>query len=129
MISTRQANKLREGHIRVFDSVMLELSRLNLTGQDHRVLWILLGTMEFENLIIINQTVIAGMLGIHRSAISRSITRLKAADILRQCGKIGVLDKYMVSPYLAIKSRNSKIGQVVDMWEDLPQVDQKLRLV
>lgn len=125
MLITKQRTKLREGHIRVFDTLMIDLSRLDLTGQDHRVLWALLGTMEYENTITVNQGVIAGILEIHRSAISRSITRLKDVDIIRHCGKVGVLDKYMISPYLAIKSRNNRIGYVIDSWEDLPQAEQK----
>jgi phage regulator Rha-like protein len=107
---------------------MIDLAKQDLTGQDYKVLCVILGTMEFENRIVINQGTIAAMLGIHRSAISRSITRLRETDILRQCGKIGVLDKYMVSPYLAIKSRNSKIGSVMDAWEELPQIEQKRKL-
>lgn len=74
------------------------LAASDLRGDDLRVLLALLGRLDFENLIQIEQTAIAEKLGMQKSHFSRSIKRLITQGCLLQGPKIGRSRTYRLNP-------------------------------
>lgn len=74
------------------------LAASDLRGDDLRVLLALLGRLDFENLIQIEQTAIAEKLGMQKQHFSRSIKRLIAQGCLLQGPKIGRSRTYRLNP-------------------------------
>jgi predicted transcriptional regulator len=74
------------------------LASSDLRGDDLRVLLALLGRLDFENLIQIEQTAIAKRLGMKRQNVGRSIKRLIATGCLLEGPKIGRSRTYRLNP-------------------------------
>jgi predicted transcriptional regulator len=74
------------------------LASSDLRGDDLRVLLALLGRLDFENLIQIEQTAIAKRLGMKQPHVSRSIKRLIATGCLLEGPKIGRSRTYRLNP-------------------------------
>ena len=74
------------------------LAMSDLQGQDLRVLLYLLGRLDFENLIQIEQVAVAKKLGIYKPDVSKSIKRLLAQGCLLQGPKIGRSRTYRLNP-------------------------------
>ncbi len=70
----------------------------DLRGDDLRVLLALLGRLDFENLIQIEQSAIADRLKMQRQHVSRSIKRLVATECLLEGPKIGRSRTYRLNP-------------------------------
>lgn len=68
-----------------------------------RVLWALLGKLDFENLIQISQAEIATDLGMAKANVSRSIKALKERGVLLQGPKIGRSSTYRLNPQMGWK--------------------------
>jgi DNA-binding transcriptional ArsR family regulator len=65
---------------------------------DHRVLWMLLAQLNFENDIRIEQSAIAEKLGMQRPNVSRSIKRLQELGIIVEGPKVGRSRTYKLNP-------------------------------
>lgn len=65
---------------------------------DHRVLWMLLAQLNFENDIRIEQSAIAEKLGMQRPNVSRSIKRLQELGIIVEGPKVGRSRTYKLDP-------------------------------
>jgi hypothetical protein len=74
------------------------LATSDLRGDDLRVLLSLLGRLDFENLIQIEQTAIAERLKMQKQHVSRSIKRLIVIGCLLEGPKIGRSRTYRLNP-------------------------------
>ncbi|MCR1342785.1 hypothetical protein [Acidithiobacillus ferrooxidans] len=74
------------------------LAASDLRGDDLRVLLALLGRLDFENLIQLEQVAIAERLGMQKPHVSRSIKRLIALGCLLEGPKIGRSRTYRLNP-------------------------------
>lgn len=74
------------------------LAASDLRGDDLRVLLALLGRLDFENLIQLEQVAIAERLGMKKPNVSRSIKRLIALGCLLEGPKIGRSRTYRLNP-------------------------------
>ena len=54
----------------------------------------LLGRIDFENLMVVNQAELAKELGMHRQHVQRSIKRLIALGVILEGPKIGISRSY-----------------------------------
>jgi len=70
----------------------------SLTGEDLRVFNFLVGEVDFENLLVVNQAEIARKMGWQRQNIQRSIKRLIAVGVLFEGPKIGINRSYRFNP-------------------------------
>jgi len=70
----------------------------NLTGEDLRVFNFLVGEVDFENLLVVNQAEIARKMGWQRQNIQRSIKRLIVVGVLLEGPKIGINRSYRFNP-------------------------------
>jgi len=81
---------------------MLALSK-ELVGDDLRVFLLLLGKVDFENLLVVNQAEIAREMGMYRQHVQRSIKRLIRLGVLLEGPRIGVNRSYRFNPQFGWK--------------------------
>lgn len=91
-------NGFAAGWIAMAQNALDMLATSDLRGDDLRVLLALLGRLDFENLIQLEQAAIAKRLGMQRQNISRSIKRLVTLGALLEGPKIGRSHTYRLNP-------------------------------
>ncbi|WP_273791613.1 replication/maintenance protein RepL [Bartonella sp. CM31XJBT] len=91
---------------------MAIIAKSNLNGYDLKVFFILASRLDFENLLVVNQTELAKKVGITRHHFNRSVKRLIAMDILLEGPRIGINRSYRLNPNLGWKgsAKNHKIA-------------------
>jgi hypothetical protein len=82
-------------------SEMLANSSLGLV--DFRVLHKLIGILDMDNLIAINQSEVAASMGLQKQNLSRAIKRLIAEEILIEGAKLGQHKSYRLNAYYGWK--------------------------
>ena len=97
-VARRVPNGFAEGWLAMSQGALDMLASSNLRGDDLRVLLALLGRLDFENLIQLEQADIADRLGMHRPHVNRSIKRLVALGCLLEGPKIGRSRTYRLNP-------------------------------
>ena len=80
--------------------------------EDFRVLMALLQRLDFENLIVANQSEIARELGMDKAQVNRAIKRLVEMGVLLEGPRIGVSRSYRLNPHFGWKgsARNHVIA-------------------
>lgn len=79
-----------------------------LQGNDLRVFLAIVGRLDFQNLILIEQAEIAKKLGMHRPDVSKSIKRLVELDIIIEGPKLGRSKRYQLNPNYGWKGSTKK---------------------
>jgi hypothetical protein len=69
-----------------------------IKGETHRVLWFIIGILDFENWIDISMTKIAKELGIYKQDVSKAIKVLEDKEIIIRGEKIGRCYKFRLNP-------------------------------
>jgi DNA-binding MarR family transcriptional regulator len=105
-------------HIRIFTEGLLEIALGDYTGQDFKVLSVILSGMEYENLYSQSQAVIADKLGMRQQHVSKSLNKLIRGNWLKVIGQTGRQNVYMISPHLALKSRAKNHKGLIESWEE-----------
>ncbi len=75
----------------------------DLGMEGYRVLWALVGQLDFNNLLVVNQAQLAKTLEMPRQNVARSIKRLITADIIIQGPRMGLLRTYRLNPHYGWK--------------------------
>jgi hypothetical protein len=106
-------------HLRIFNEALLDVVLdEDLTGQDFRVLFYILSTMEFENFYKQSQKAIADKLGMRQPHVSKSFSKLISKNLLRVIGQIGRQNVYLINPHLAFKSRSNNYKKMLQDWDE-----------
>jgi hypothetical protein len=106
-------------HVRIFNEALLEVVLdEDLTGQDFRVLFYILSTVEWENFYKQSQKAIADKLGMRQQHVSKSFGKLISKGWLRVIGQIGRQNIYRINPHLAFKSRSRNYAAMLDDWNE-----------
>ena len=92
----------------------LGLSRLN--GELWSVLATMIGRMDFNNYIRINQTALAKELHMKQSQVSRAIKKLLELDVICEGPRAGLCKTYMLNPNVGIKGKQ-KQQKIIDYAE------------
>lgn len=79
----------------------------DLTGTDMRVLWFLLGTLDFNNMAVVPQSFISKKVGIQPSAVSSSIKKLCEKGYIKKICTNGN-NAYEINPGFAVKGDRKK---------------------
>jgi DNA-binding MarR family transcriptional regulator len=107
-------------HFRIFnEGLMNVILDEDLTGQDFKVLFFVLGNMEYENFFQMSQASVAEKLGVQQPHIAKAMKKLIAKDWIRVVGNIGRQNIYRVSPYLALKSRAKNLAPMLGDWDGI----------
>jgi len=91
-------NGFAEGWVAMAQEPMVELAVNIKSVDDWRVLSVLLGYLDFENHIRIEQTAVAEKLGMHRQNVNKAIKRLLALGVVVEGPKVGRSRTYRLNP-------------------------------
>ena len=80
----------------------------SLTLADHRVLATLLSRVGFENVVVVNQSMLAEGLNLHRTQVSRSLAKLVERNYLIAGEKDGRHRSYALNPFVGWKGSTQK---------------------
>ncbi len=91
-----------------------------LTGENYRVLLLLLSRLDFENWIQITQSEIAEKLDMRKQNVSRAISLLELKGILLRGPKVGRSYAFRLNPYFGwkgkVKNLNDYRNKEHDKW-------------
>lgn len=77
---------------------LIELARADLGDEARRVLFVLLGHVEYENFIVVPQARMAEEIGLPKSNFSRAVTRLVNEGIIERGPKVGRMVSLRLNP-------------------------------
>lgn len=104
----------RGGWVAMAQTAMDLFAESDLQGQDFKVLMKLMANLDFENLLVINQTEMAQRLGIAQSNFARSVRKLIDMEALLQGPKIGVSRSYRLNPNFGWKGSGKNHKSALD---------------
>lgn len=113
-IAPRRRNGFQEGWVAMAQHPMEMLAQSDLRGDDLRVLLALLGRLDFENLLVLNQAELARTLGLARQNVQRSIRALMRQGVLLEGPRIGISRSYRLNPNYGWKGGSAKHVSVLD---------------
>ena len=99
--------------IAMAQDMFMNLAKSGLNSTDNKVLYALLSKLDFENLLVINQSELAKELGLQRQNFSRSVQRLIKEGIILQGPKIGVSRSFRLNPTVGWKGSASNHKKAV----------------
>lgn len=97
---------------------VLATRRHELGMEGYAVLWALIARLDYENLIVVNQTEIAAELDMKRSNVGRAIARLVRADIIEIGPKLGAQRSYRLNPGVTWRGAGAKHQSALRAWEE-----------
>ena len=122
VISTKLKKYLKSDYVRAFQEGLSEIVRdKDLSGEDVRIFFGIIANLEYENIFRMSLAALSKELGIDRSNISKSVSRLVQKNYLMKIDSQGKINHYMADPRIIFKSRASNLNGVLDLWDDLPQ--------
>lgn len=78
---------------------MLDITaKSSLTGSDYKVLMLLLSRLDYENLLVINQSELARYIGMSRDNFNRCLRNLIDEGIILRGPRIGVSRSFRLNP-------------------------------
>ena len=87
------------------DAAILLAKDKDIKGETHRVLWFIIGILDFENWVQLSVTEIAKELGMQRPHISRAIKLLEEKEIILRGPKVGRSYAFMLNPDFGWKGK------------------------
>ena len=97
-VTPKRKNGFGTGWIAMAQNAMDLLADSDLDGQGWRVLAKLIGRLDFENLLVLNQAELARDLKMQRQNLQRSIKKLIELGVLLEGPRIGVSRSYRLNP-------------------------------
>lgn len=77
---------------------LIELARADLGDEARRVLFVLLGHVEYENFIVVPQARMAEEIGLPKSNFSRAVSRLVDEGVIERGPKVGRMVSLRLNP-------------------------------
>jgi len=99
--------------IAMAQDMFMNLAKSSLNSTDNKVLYALLSKLDFENLLVVNQSELAKELGLQRQHFSRSVQKLIKEGIILQGPKIGVSRSFRLNPTVGWKGSASNHKKAV----------------
>ena len=115
------------------DAAILLAKDKDIKGETHRVLWFIIGILDFENWVQLSVTEIAKELKMHRPHISRAIKMLEEKKIILRGPKVGRSYAFMLNPEFGWKGKvknledyrrkkeDNKVRDIKDSKENISQ--------
>jgi hypothetical protein len=115
VVPKKYYNAFVDGWVAMAQPALDLLADSDLTGEELKVLLKLLGRLDFENFLLINQSELAKSMGIQRTNVNRSIRRLLEMEILLEGPKVGPLRTYRLNPTFGWKGSAKNHQNVVKL--------------
>ena len=110
---------LRDSYARCFlDEAMALGVDKDLSGNDLRVLLIIIANLGYENIINISQSDLSEQSRISQQNISKSIKKLISKGYLQVVDTIGRRNIYMLNPNVAFRSRAKNLKELKQAWNE-----------
>lgn len=107
MFFPKRQNGFKEGWIAMAQNALVALAQADLGDQARRVLFVILGKLDFENYILISQSEISETLSMHRSDVSKAISKLETEGVLIRGPKAGRSSTFRLNPSFGWKGSAS----------------------
>jgi len=112
IVARRRTNGFQQGWVAMAQAPLdLLADDPHISGEELRVLLKILGRLDFNNLLVLNQADLARQMNLHRQAVQRGIRRLVARKVVLEGPRIGVSRSYRLNPRFGWKG--SAKGHVV----------------
>lgn len=98
MFFPKRQNGFREGWIAMAQNALVALAQADLGDQARRVLFVVLGKLDFENYILISQSEIAETIRMHRPDVSKALKKLEAEGVILRGPKAGRSATFRLNP-------------------------------
>ncbi len=100
------------------DAAILLAKDKDIKGETHRVLWIIIGILDFENWVQLSVTEIAKELGMHRPDVSKAMKVLEEKEIILRGPKVGRSYAFMLNPDFGWKGKVKNLDEYRRRKED-----------
>ena len=87
------------------DAAVLLAKDKDIKGETHRVLWLIIGILDFENWVQLSVTEIAKELKMHRPDVSKAMKVLEEKEVILRGPKIGRSYAFMLNPEFGWKGK------------------------
>ena len=87
------------------DAAILLAKDKEIKGETHRVLWLIIGILDFENWVQLSVTEIAKELKMHRPDVSKAMKVLEEKEIILRGPKVGRSYAFMLNPEFGWKGK------------------------
>ena len=117
-VAPRRINGFGERWLAMAQSAALIFAKSDLGLGELRVLFMLLAKLDFENLLVLNQSEIARELGMQRQNVQRAIKRLMEMGALLEGPKAGQSRSYQLNPSFGWKGSARNHVQALDEYRN-----------
>ncbi len=100
------------------DAAILLAKDKDIKGETHRVLWIIIGILDFENWVQLSVTEIAKELKMHRPDVSKAMKVLEEKEIILRGPKVGRSYAFMLNPDFGWKGKVKNLDEYRRRKED-----------
>ena len=98
VVYPKRRNGFVDGWVAMAQGPLKALAKADLGDEARRVMFAILGELDFENWININQARIASEIGLHRQHFGRGLKRLLAEGVVIAGPKVGRNSTYRLNP-------------------------------
>lgn len=127
VIQPKRRNGFREGWAAMGQSALEYVaSKKKILGEDGFAVFIkLVGQMDTENYIQINQTEFGKELGMHRASVNRAIKKLMSISVILEGPKVGRCRTYRLNPHVGWKGSAGNHNNILKVSDHLKLVHGK----
>ena len=93
------------------DAAILLAKDKDIKGETHRVLWIIIGILDFENWVQLSITDIAKELKMHQPDVSKAMKILEEKEIILRGPKVGRSYAFMLNPEFGWKGKVKNLDE------------------
>ena len=118
------------------DAATLLAKDKDIKGETHRVLWLIIGILDFENWVQLSITDMAKELEMHQPDVSKAIKKLEQKQIILRGPKVGRSYAFMLNPDFGWKGNVANLEDYRKKREDeensrknSERLEKKLKLV
>ena len=100
------------------DAATLLAKDKDIKGETHRVLWLIIGILDFENWVQLSVTEIAKELKMHRPDVSKAMKVLEEKEVILRGPKLGRSYAFMLNPDFGWKGKVKNLDDYRKQKED-----------
>ena len=100
------------------DAAILLAKDKDIKGETHRVLWFIIGILDFENWVELSVTEIGKQLNLKRPSVSRAMKILEEKEIILRGPKVGRSYAFMLNPDFGWKGKVKNLDDYRKQKED-----------
>ncbi len=100
------------------DAAILLAKDKDIKGETHRVLWLIIGILDFQNWVQLSVTEMAKELKMHRPDVSKAMKVLEQKEVILRGPKVGRSYAFMLNPEFGWKGKVKNLDDYRKQKED-----------